>query len=194
MYRRNFKMALIGKEIAPFAAKAFQKGEFIDVTSENFKGQWSVVCFYPADFTFVCPTELEDLQNNYDALKELGVEVYSVSTDTHFTHKAWHDTSDAVSKIEYTMVGDPTHLISRNFEVLIEDAGVADRGTFVIDPEGKIQIIELNAGGIGRDASELLRKVKAAQYVAAHPNEVCPAKWKEGDKSLAPSLDLVGKI
>ena len=98
------------------------------------------------------------------------------------------------SKINYTMIGDPTHLISRNFDVLIEADGIADRGTFVIDPASKIQIVELNAGGIGRDASELLRKVKAAQYVAAHPNEVCPAKWKEGEKTLAPSLDLVGKI
>jgi peroxiredoxin (alkyl hydroperoxide reductase subunit C) len=117
-----------------------------------------------------------------------------VSTDTHFTHKAWHDTSDTIGKIQYPLVGDPTWVLSKNFDVLIEEAGLADRGTFVIDPEGKIQIVEINAGGIGRDASELLRKVKAAQYVAAHPGEVCPAKWKEGEATLAPSLDLVGKI
>jgi peroxiredoxin (alkyl hydroperoxide reductase subunit C) len=187
-------MSLINTEVKPFKAQAFKSGKFIEVTEADLKGKWSVVFFYPADFTFVCPTELEDLADNYAEFKKMGVEIYSVSTDTHFSHKAWHDTSDAIKKIEYTMIGDPTHAISRNFDVLIEDAGMADRGTFVIDPEGKIQIVEINAGGIGRDASELLRKVKAAQYVAAHPNEVCPAKWKEGDKTLAPSLDLVGKI
>ncbi|MDE1894575.1 MAG: alkyl hydroperoxide reductase subunit C [Xanthomonadaceae bacterium] len=187
-------MSLINTEVKPFKAQAFKAGQFIEVTDADLKGKWSVVFFYPADFTFVCPTELEDLADNYAAFQKLGVEIYSVSTDTHFAHKAWHDTSDAVKKINYTMVGDPTGAISRNFEVMIEEAGLADRGTFVIDPAGKIQIVEINAGGIGRDASELLRKVKAAQYVAAHPGEVCPAKWKEGEKTLAPSLDLVGKI
>ena len=187
-------MSLIGKEIVEFKAHAYHKGEFIEVSSEDLKGKWSIVCFYPADFTFVCPTELEHLQDQYATLQGLGVEVYSVSTDTHFTHKAWHDSSDTIRKIDYVMVGDPTGTISRNFGVMIEEAGLADRGTFVIDPEGKIQIVEINAGGIGRDALELLRKVKAAQYVASHPGEVCPAKWKEGDATLAPSLDLVGKI
>ncbi len=187
-------MSLINTEIKPFKAKAFKNGKFLDVSDSDLKGKWSVVFFYPADFTFVCPTELEDLAENYGEFQRLGVEIYSVSTDTHFAHKAWHDTSDAIRKIEYTMVGDPTGTISRNFEVMIEEEGVADRGTFVIDPDGKIQIVEINAGGVGRDARELLRKVKAAQYVAAHPGEVCPAKWKEGEKTLAPSLDLVGKI
>ncbi|MEO8809380.1 MAG: alkyl hydroperoxide reductase subunit C [Rhodanobacter sp.] len=187
-------MSLINTEVKPFKAQALKGGKFVEVSDADLKGKWSVVFFYPADFTFVCPTELEDLANNYAEFKKLGVEIYSVSTDSHFSHKAWHDTSDAIKKIEYTMVGDPNHTISRNFDVLIEDAGMADRGTFVIDPDGKIQIVEITAGGIGRDASELLRKVKAAQYVNAHPNEVCPAKWKEGEKTLAPSLDLVGKI
>ncbi|SHM12204.1 alkyl hydroperoxide reductase subunit C [Rhodanobacter sp. OK091] len=187
-------MSLINTEIKPFKAQALKSGQFIEVSDADLKGKWSVVFFYPADFTFVCPTELEDLADNYAAFQKLGVEIYSVSTDTHFAHKAWHDTSDAVKKINYTMVGDPTGAISRNFGVMIEEAGLADRGTFVIDPSGKIQIVEINAGGIGRDASELLRKVKAAQYVASHPGEVCPAKWKEGEKTLAPSLDLVGKI
>ncbi|MCA1908545.1 MAG: redoxin domain-containing protein, partial [Magnetospirillum sp.] len=126
--------------------------------------------------------------------QKMGVEIFSVSTDTHFCHKAWHDSSPAIKKIDYTMVGDPTGTISRNFEVMIEEAGLADRGTFVVDPDGKIQIVEITCGGVGRDAKELLRKVKAAQYVASHPGEVCPAKWKEGEKTLAPSLDLVGKI
>ena len=187
-------MSLINTEVKPFNAQAFKSGKFVAVSEADLKGKWSVVFFYPADFTFVCPTELEDLADNYAAFKALGVEIYAVSTDTHFAHKAWHDTSDAVKKIDYFMVGDPTHAISRNFEVLIEAAGLADRGTFVIDPSGTIQIVEVNAGGVGRDASELLRKVKAAQYVASHPGEVCPAKWQEGEKTLAPSLDLVGKI
>jgi NADH-dependent peroxiredoxin subunit C len=187
-------MSLINTEIKPFTAQAFRNGKFISVSEADLKGKWSVVFFYPADFTFVCPTELEDLADNYAEFRKLGVEIYSVSTDTHFAHKAWHDTSDAVKKIEFVMVGDPTGAISRNFDVMIEAAGLADRGTFVVDPAGKIQIVEITAGGVGRDAVELLRKIKAAQYVAAHPGEVCPAKWQEGEKTLAPSLDLVGKI
>ncbi|ANB02763.1 alkyl hydroperoxide reductase subunit C [Ectothiorhodospira sp. BSL-9] len=187
-------MSLINTEVKPFNATAYHNGEFVQVSEESLKGQWSVFFFYPADFTFVCPTELGDLADNYEEFKKLGVEIYSVSTDTHFTHKAWHDSSETINKLQYPMLADPTLTISRNFEVLIEEAGLAERGTFVIDPEGRIQIMEINAGNIGRNAEELLRKVKAAQYVAAHPNEVCPAKWKEGEKTLAPSLDLVGKI
>lgn len=187
-------MSLIGTQVKPFKAEAFHNGQFITVTDEDLKGKWSVVCFYPADFTFVCPTELEDLQNHYDALKALDVEVYSVSTDTHFTHKAWHDTSEAIKKITYVMIGDPSHTLSRNFDVLIEEAGLADRGTFIIDPDGVVQAVEINAGGIGRDASTLFNKIKAAQYIRKHPNEVCPAKWQEGGETLKPGLDLVGKI
>jgi peroxiredoxin (alkyl hydroperoxide reductase subunit C) len=187
-------MSLINTTVKPFTAEAYKNGKFVTVTEADLKGKWSVVFFYPADFTFVCPTELEDLADNYEAFQKLGVEIFSVSTDTHFAHKAWHDTSEAVKKIQYTMIGDPTLRISRNFEVLIEEVGLADRGTFVVDPNGVIQVIEITAGGIGRDALELLRKIKAAQYVAAHPGEVCPAAWQEGEKTLAPSLDLVGKI
>ena len=187
-------MSQINSEVKPFTATAYQNGEFIEVTEADLKGKWSVVFFYPADFTFVCPTELGDLADNYAEFQRLGVEVYSVSTDTHFTHKAWHGSSDTIGKIEYPMLGDPTLEISRNFEILREGQGLADRGTFLIDPEGVIQFLEVTAEGIGRNAAELLRKVKAAQYVAAHPNEVCPAKWEEGEATLAPSLDLVGKI
>lgn len=187
-------MSLIGKTIEPFTANAYVNDEFITVTDEDFKGQWSVVCFYPADFSFVCPTELEDLQDQYPTLKELGVEVYSVSTDSHFTHKAWHDHSDKINKITYTMIGDPNHRISRIFDVLNEEEGMAQRGTFIIDPDGVVQAMEINADGIGRDASHLIDKIKAAQYVRKHPNEVCPAKWKEGEATLTPELDLVGKI
>jgi peroxiredoxin (alkyl hydroperoxide reductase subunit C) len=186
--------SLINTEILPFKAKAYHNGKFIDVSNENLKGKWSVVFFYPADFTFVCPTELGDLADNYDEFKKLGVEIYSVSTDTHFTHKAWHDTSETIGKLQFPMIGDPTGTISRNFGVMIEDEGIAERGTFVMDPSGKIQLIEVNAGGIGRNAQELIRKIKAAQYVAAHPGEVCPAKWEQGQATLAPSLELVGKI
>jgi NADH-dependent peroxiredoxin subunit C len=187
-------MSLINTEIKPFKANAFHNGKFIEVSNQTLKGKWSVFVFYPADFTFVCPTELEDLADNYAAFQKLGVEVYSVSTDTHFAHKAWHDTSDAIKKVNYPMIGDPTGVLTRNFEVMIEEEGLALRGTFVINPEGFIKVMEVHDNGIGRDASELLRKVKAAQYVASHPGEVCPAKWEEGAKTLTPSLDLVGKI
>ena len=187
-------MSVINTEIKPFRATAYQNGEFIEVTDADLKGKWSVVVFYPADFTFVCPTELEDLALNHDEFKKLDVQIFSVSTDTHFSHKAWHDTSDAIGKIKYAMIGDPTGTITNNFEVMRPGVGLADRGTFIIDPQGVIQAVEITAEGIGRDALELLRKVKAAQYVAAHPGEVCPAKWKEGEKTLKPSLDLVGKI
>ncbi len=187
-------MSLINSEIKPFSAQAYQNGKFVSVSDADLKGKWSVVFFYPADFTFVCPTELEDLADTYGEFQKLGVEIYSVSTDTHFSHKAWADTSPAIGKIKYVMVGDPSGVITNNFGVMREGQGLADRGTFLIDPQGVIQFMEITAEGIGRNAAELLRKVKAAQYVASHPGEVCPAKWEEGEKTLAPSLDLVGKI
>jgi len=187
-------MSLLNSTIQPFKATAYHNGQFVDVTEAQLRGHWSVVFFYPADFTFVCPTELGDLADHYDTFKSLGVEIYGVSTDTHFTHKAWHDTSDTIRKIRYPLLGDPTGRLTRNFGVMIEDAGLAQRGTFVVDPEGRIKLVEINDDGIGRDAKELLRKVQAAQYVAANPGQVCPAKWQPGSQTLAPSLDLVGKI
>ncbi len=187
-------MSLINTTIKPFKAKAYHNGAFVDLTEESLKGHWSVVFFYPADFTFVCPTELGDLADNYEAFKGLGVEIYGVSTDTHFTHKAWHDTSDTIKKIQYPLVGDPTGTLTRNFDVMIEDAGLALRGTFLLNPEGQIKLCEVHDNSIGRDAKELLRKVQAAQYVATHAGEVCPAKWTPGASTLKPSLDLVGKI
>jgi peroxiredoxin (alkyl hydroperoxide reductase subunit C) len=187
-------MSLINTRLQPFEATAYHDGSFVDVSDKDLEGRWSVVFFYPADFTFVCPTELGDLADHYEEFQRLGVEIFSVSTDTHVTHNAWHDTSDTIAKIRYPMVGDPTAALSRNFEVLREDQGLADRGTFVIDPDGVIQIVEVTAEGVGRNAEELLRKVRAAQYVREHPNEVCPAKWEEGAETLAPSLELVGKI
>ncbi|HLT98458.1 MAG TPA: alkyl hydroperoxide reductase subunit C [Burkholderiaceae bacterium] len=187
-------MSLINTQIKPFKATAYHNGKFVDVSNETVAGKWSVFVFYPADFTFVCPTELEDLAEQYAEFQKLGVEIYAVSTDTHFSHKAWHDSSPAIGKVNYPMIGDPTHTLARNFEVLIEEEGIALRGTFVVDPEGYIKVMEVHDNGIGRVASELLRKVKAAQYIAAHPGEVCPAKWEEGAETLKPSLDLVGKI
>lgn len=187
-------MSLINKEVAEFSAQAYVNGEFKTITKDTLLGKWNVLFFYPADFTFVCPTELEDLQNNYAKFSEIGCEIYSVSTDTHFTHKAWHDSSERISKITYPMLADPTHAISRDFEVLIEADGLAERGTFVLNPEGRVVLYEVNAGNIGRNAEELLRKVQAAQFVAEHGDEVCPAKWQPGAETLKPSLDLVGAL
>ena len=187
-------MSLINTQVPAFQATAYHNGKFVPVTEAAFRGKWSVVCFYPADFTFVCPTELGDVADKYAELQKMGVEVYSVSTDTHFVHKAWQDASDTIRKIQYTMIGDPTGALTRNFECMREAEGLADRGTFIVDPQGVIQAVEITAEGIGRNAEDLLRKVKAAQYVASHPGEVCPAKWNEGAATLKPSLDLVGKI
>ncbi len=187
-------MSLVNTPIKPFSATAYKAGEFVDITEADVKGKWAIFFFYPADFTFVCPTELEDLQDEYANLQSMGVEVFSVSTDTHFSHKAWHDTSPAIGKIQYYMVGDQTGTITTNFDVMREGAGLADRGTFVVDPDGIIQVMETTCEGVGRNAKELVRKVKAAIHVRNNPGQVCPAKWEEGSETLAPSLDLVGKI
>ena len=184
----------VNYEIPEFQATAYQGGEFVQVSDKDLRGGWSVVFFYPADFTFVCPTELGDMADRYEELQSLGVDVYSVSTDTHFTHKAWHDTSDTIGKITYAMIGDPTGAVTNGFGVMRAGQGLADRATFLVDPDGVIQFVEVTAEGIGRNAEELLRKVRAAQYVREHPGEVCPARWEEGAETLAPSLDLVGKI
>ena len=190
--------SLINTSIKPFHTKAYhvkdEYGEFIDITEESVNGHWSVFVFYPADFTFVCPTELSDLADHYEELKKLNVEVYAISTDTHFSHKAWHDSSESIKKINFPMIADPTGALARNFDVMIEEEGLALRGTFVINPEGKIKTIEVNDLGIGRSAADLVRKIQAAQYIEANPNEVCPAAWKPGAETLEPSLDLVGKI
>lgn len=187
-------MSTVNTTILPFSATAYRNGAFIPVTEADLLGSWSIMFFYPADFTFVCPTELGDLADHHEELQRLGVEVFSVSTDTHFTHKAWHDSSETIGKVGYAMIGDPSGQVTTNFGVMRAGQGLADRATFVIDPDGVIQFMEVTAEGIGRNAAELLRKVKAAQYVRTHPGEVCPAKWEEGAATLAPSLDLVGKI
>jgi peroxiredoxin len=187
-------MARINDRIPEFTVQAYHNGNFKQVSDKDVIGKWAIFLFYPADFTFVCPTELGDMADQYTELQKLGVEVYSVSTDTHFVHKAWHDASETIKKIKFPMLADPTGKLTRGFDVMIEEEGIAMRGTFLVNPEGKIKAIDITDGGIGRDASAMLQKVQAAQYVATHNGEVCPAKWKPGSQTLKPGLDLVGKI
>ena len=181
-------MSLIGKQINEFKVQSYVNGEFKEVSKQDVLGKWSVFFFYPADFTFVCPTELEDLANKYEEFKKIGCEIYSVSCDTHFVHKAWHDASETIKKIQYTMLADPTAALAKDFDVYIEADGVAERGTFIVNPEGNIVAYEVSGGNVGRNADELLRKVQASQFVYEHGDEVCPAKWKPGEDTLKPSL------
>lgn len=187
-------MSMINREIADFQATAFHDKQFKQVTRQDLLGKWNVFFFYPADFTFICPTELEDLAMKYDQFQELGCEVYSVSTDSHFVHKAWQDASERIQKINFPMLADPTHSISRSFDVLIDGDGMAERATFIINPEGKIVGYEITAGNVGRNAEELLRKVRACQFVHEHGDQVCPANWQPGGQTLTLSLDLVGRL
>ena len=187
-------MSLIGKEISEFKVEAYHEKNFKTVEKKDVLGKWSVFFFYPADFTFVCPTELEDLANKYGDFQKEDCEIYSVSCDSHFVHKAWHDASDTIKKINYPMLADPTGVLARDFEVMIEDKGMAERGSFIVNPRGEIVAYEVIAGNIGRNADELLRRVQAAKFVDAHGDEVCPAKWEPGKETLKPSLDLVGLI
>lgn len=187
-------MSLINTKIKSFETNAFKDGKFIKVSDSDFIGKWTVVFFYPADFTFVCPTELGDLADYHEEFEKNGAQIFSVSTDTHFVHKAWHDASDTIKKIKFAMLADPTGQISKNFDVYIEQEGLANRGSFVVDPTGTIQIVEITCDGVGRDAKELFRKFKAAKFTQENPGQVCPAKWTEGSSTLQPNLDLVGKI
>lgn len=187
-------MSLIGKEVEDFKVQAFVKDEFKEVTKKDILGGWSVFFFYPADFTFVCPTELADLEDKYEEFKKIGCEIYVVSCDTHFVHKAWHDVSDTIKKLQYPMLADPTGTLARDFQVMIEADGMAERGSFIVNPEGKIVAYEVTAGNVGRNAEELFRRVQASQFVAEHGDEVCPAKWQPGAETLKPSLDLVGLL
>jgi len=187
-------MSIVGTPMKSFANTAYHQGTFVDITQADIADKWAVFFFYPADFTFVCPTELEDLAGVYPELQSMGVEVFSVSTDTHFSHKAWHDSSPAIGKINYYMLGDQNHALSNNFGILREGVGLADRGTFVVDPDGIVQLVEITPEGVGRNAAELLRKIKAAKYWREHPGQVFPANWEEVGETLSPSFDLVGKI
>ncbi len=187
-------MSLIGKKVSDFKVQAYVNGGFKEVTLEDIKGRWSLFFFYPADFTFVCPTELEDLADKYEDFQKIGCDIYSVSCDTHFVHKAWHDASERIQKIQYAMLADPTGKLARDFDVMIEEDGLAERGDFIVNPEGEIVAYEVTAGNVGRNADEIFRRVQASQFVAEHGDEVCPAKWKPGEKTLKPSLDLVGLL
>lgn len=187
-------MSIIGRELCDFSLTAYQKDEFKTVTRDDLRGRWSILFFYPADFTFVCPTELVDMQEHYERFKREGCEIYSVSTDSHFVHKAWHDHSERISKLKFPMLADPTHALTRSLDLLIEADGMAERGSVIISPELKVCALEISAGGVGRNAAELLRKLSACKFVAEHGDKVCPANWQSGDETLSPSLDLVGKL
>ncbi len=193
-------MVKIGHQITDFELEAFlpaQAGQDEDIKKiklSNYRGKWLVLIFYPADFTFVCPTELEEAADNYEEFKNLGAEVLSISTDTVFVHKAWHDQSPAISKIKFPMVADPTGNLCREFGTYIEEEGLSLRGTFIIDPDGILKALEINDNSIGRSSKELLRKLQAAIYVKTHKGQVCPASWEPGKETLEPGLDLVGKI
>ena len=187
-------MSLINTKVQPFKANAFKNGQFIEVTDKDLQGKWSALIFMPAAFTFNCPTEIEDAADHYAEFEKAGAQVFIVTTDTHFSHKVWHETSPAVGKAKFALIGDPTHQLTRAFDVHIDEEGLALRGTFIINPDGVIKTMEVHDNAIARDVAETVRKLKAAQYVASHTGEVCPAKWKEGEKTLKPSLDLVGKI
>ena len=184
----------IGQHAPDFQAEAFHNGEIKRVFLSDFRGKWTILFFYPADFTFVCPTELGEMADKYEEFQKLGAEILSISTDTVFTHKAWHDSSETIKKIKFPMVADPSHEISWKYQTLIPEEGVALRGSFLIDPEGILRAYEMHDNSIGRSAEELLRKLEAAKFVAEHGGEVCPANWKPGKETLKPGLDLVGKI
>ena len=187
-------MIKVGQPVDEFKMAAFQNDEINEVKLSDYKGKWVVIAFYPADFTFVCPTELEELAELYPKFQEAGAEVITVSTDTAFVHKAWHDESPAIGKVNYPMGADPTGTVSKQFGVYIEEEGLALRGTFIIDPDGVLKTAEIHDLGIGRSAAEALRKLEAAKFVHEHGDQVCPANWTPGGETLTPGLDLVGKI
>lgn len=187
-------MSMIQKEICDFSVQCYQNDSFRTVTRADVLGKWSVFFFYPADFSFVCPTELEDLSNLYNEFQAAECEIYAVSVDTHFVHKAWHDESPRIREIRFPMLADPTHHLAESFGVYLEDAGLATRGSFIVNPEGQIVAYEVLQPGIGRNAEELLRRVQASQFVAKHGAEVCPARWKPGSEALGTGIELVGKL
>jgi len=185
---------VIGQPVPDLAFDIFQNEEIRRVNLSDYQGKWLVLFFYPADFTFICPTELEELADLYAEFSGLNTEIISVSTDTAFVHKAWHDHSSAIMKIAFPMAADPTGALSKAFGTYIPHEGLSLRGTFIINPDGVLKAYEVHDNSIGRSAKELLRKIKAAQYVSANPGQVCPASWEPGKASLTPGIDLVGKI
>ena len=187
-------MLKINDKIPDFEFKVFQNEEEKKVKFSDYRGKWMVFIFYPADFTFICPTELEEAANLYDDFKKLNAEVFSVSTDTVFVHKAWHDNSQAIKKVKFPMVADPTGKVCKEFGTYIDDEGLSLRGSFIFDPDGVLKAFVMNDNNLGRNTKELLRKLQAAIYVREHKGEVCPVSWEPGKKTLKPGLDLVGKI
>ncbi len=187
-------MVKIGQEVEDFSIDVFHNDEIKKVKLSDYRGKWVVMIFYPADFTFVCPTELKDAAGLYDKFQAAGAEIISVSTDTAFVHKAWHDESEAIGTVQYPMGADPSGTICRQFGTLLEEEGLALRGTFIIDPDGVLKTSEMHDLGIGRSAAEAFRKLEAAQFVYEHGDQVCPANWAPGSDTLTPGLDLVGKI
>lgn len=187
-------MININSIVPDFELDAYQNNTIKKIKLSDYKGKWVVLIFYPADFTFVCPTELEDAASFYEEVKKLDGEIMSVSTDTAFVHKAWHDSSPAISKIKYPMLADPTGNVTRMFGTYIEEEGLSLRGTFIIDPDGVLKTIEIHDNNIGRSAKEMLRKLQAAKFVREHKGNVCPAKWEPGEAVLTPGVELIGKI
>lgn len=187
-------MLTIGKQVPDFEMDVFHNEEIKKIRLSDYKGKWVVILFYPADFTFVCPTELKEAAQMYPQFRKVGAEIISISTDTAFAHKAWHDTSEAIQIVTYPMGADPTGKISRAFGTYIEENGLALRGTFIIDPDGVLKTIEMHDLGIGRSAVEALRKLEAAQFVREHGDQVCPAGWIPGGETITPGLNLIGKI
>ena len=187
-------MTLLQHEITDFKTQAFQNDDIHEVTKQDLLGHWSVLFFYPADFTFVCPTELEDLAIKYEDFKKAGCEIYSVSCDTEFVHKAWHEANEEIAKIQYPMLADPTATLAKDLDTYNEAEGKAERGDFILSPEGKVVAYEVISSNVGRNADELLRRVQASQFVYEHGDQVCPAKWEPGDDTIEPSLDLVGQL
>ena len=190
----DYEIVKIGNKIEDIEVQAYHNEEVKKIKLSSYKGKWVCLVFYPADFTFICPTELVELANKYKEFQSEGAELLSVSTDTVFVHKAWHDNSESIKKIKYPMLADPTGKLCKQFGTYIEGEGLSLRGSFIIDPDGILKCYELHDNSIGRSADELLRKLQAAKFVREHDGEVCPASWKPGSKTLKPGLDLVGKI
>lgn len=187
-------MLKVGQQLPDMEFEVYHQNEFKKMKISDFRGQWLAMLFYPADFTFVCPTELEEAAEYYPKFKEIGVEIVSVSTDTVFTHFAWHDSSKAIGKIKYPMAADPTGKICKEFGTYIEEEGLSLRGTFIIDPDGVLKAADVHDNSIGRSTKEILRKVQASKFVRENPGLVCPASWEPGKETLQPGIELVGKI
>lgn len=187
-------MVFINKEVEDFTVNAYHDGKLTTVSKHDTLGKWAIYFFYPADFSFVCPTELGDMADHYEQFQKAQAEVYSVSEDTEFVHQAWSQATPTIGKITYPMLADPAGKLARFFDVLDEEAGQAYRATIIVDSQGVIQSYQVNNMGIGRNASEILRTLTAAQFVAEHGDHVCPANWHPGDDTIIPSLDLIGKI